>query len=117
LVAMRRGSECPLMAEAVEKVFRGVRGERLIRQQTERRNNDLNIVPPKFDCCGNTILELCSPTFSTASAISGHTERCARTSALPPKADIGGAGTGGTQKADIGCPLSPRNGRGPTVHI
>ncbi len=61
-----------LSAEAVEKVFRGVRGERLIRQQTEQRNNDSNIVLPSFDCCGNTILELCSPTFSTPSARSGH---------------------------------------------
>jgi hypothetical protein len=64
--------ECPGLAEAVEKVFRGVGGERLIRQQTERRNNDSNIVPPRFDCCGNTILELCSPTFSTASARTRH---------------------------------------------
>ncbi len=65
-------SVCPLIAEAVEKVFRGVRGERLVRQQTEQRNNDSNIVPPSFDCCGNTIIELCSPTFSTPSARSGH---------------------------------------------
>ncbi len=68
----RRWLELPLIAEGVEKVFRGVWGERLIRQQTQRRNNDSNIVPPNFDCCGNTILELCSPTFSTPSAISGH---------------------------------------------
>ncbi len=52
-----------------------------------RRNNDSNIVPPRFDCCGNTIIELCSPTFSTPSAISRHFERCARTSAYPPEAD------------------------------
>ncbi len=36
--------ESPLLAEGVEKVFRGVRGERLVRQQTERRNNDSNTV-------------------------------------------------------------------------
>ena len=41
-------------------------------------------------------------------AISGHPEGEARTSALPPIADIGGARTLRIQKADIGCPLSPR---------
>ncbi len=41
-------------------------------------------------------------------AISGHTAGSSRTSALPPIADIGGARTLRIQKADIGCPLSPR---------
>jgi hypothetical protein len=68
----RTAQKSPLIAESVEKVLRGVRGERLIRQQTEQRNNDSNIVLPNFDCCGNTILELCSPTFSTPSANNGH---------------------------------------------
>ena len=36
-------------------------------------------------------------------AISGHPDGDARTSALPPKADIGGARTVAIQKADIGC--------------
>ncbi len=51
-------------------------------------------------------------------AISGHTEGSSRTSALPPKADIVGARTGGTQKADIECLLCPRKrtlARGPQM--
>ncbi len=40
-------------------------------------------------------------------AKSSHKQGCARESALPPKADIGGARTVRTQKADIGCLLSP----------
>ncbi len=39
-------------------------------------------------------------------AISRHSEGSSRTSALPPRADIGGARTGRTQKADIRCLLS-----------
>ncbi len=70
-----QGLSGPFVAEAVEKVFRGVRGERLIRQQTEWRNNDSNIEPPSFDCCGNTSLELCHPTFSTGGHPASHVAR------------------------------------------
>ncbi len=41
-------------------------------------------------------------------AISRHSEGSSRTSALPPLADIVGARTLRTQKADIGCLLNPR---------
>ncbi len=41
-------------------------------------------------------------------AISGLFGAVPRRSALPPKADIRGARTVRTQKADIGCPLNPQ---------
>jgi hypothetical protein len=45
------------IADTVEKLFQGVRADRLIRQQTVWSNNDSNAAPSRFYYCGNVILE------------------------------------------------------------
>jgi hypothetical protein len=60
------------IADTVEKLFQGVRADRLIRQQTVWSNNDSNAAPSRFYYCGNVILEPRSPDFSTQSARSCH---------------------------------------------
>jgi hypothetical protein len=61
-----RSTQRPESTDTVEKPFRGVRAERLIRQQTEWGNNDSNAAPSSFDYCGNVIFEPRSPTFFNA---------------------------------------------------
>jgi hypothetical protein len=68
------------MADTVEKLFQGVRADRLIRQQTEWSNNDSNAAPSIFYYCGNVILEPRSPDFSTVSTQVGRSDLLARTS-------------------------------------